>query len=427
MKKYIIPLVLLLAEMSTFAQPRSSGDKLPPWKFSALFNYPSSSINLDDYKGKIVLLNFWQAGCSNNYKILPLLADWQKKFRKDVQVILVSEEPDAKLNSVFVKRNKLKELGLPFAQKDTAFEKLFPHKSAPHIVIVGRNGRIAGVTTLPYLNEKNLVSLISGRPVSFPPPVNDAPVDKNTPFAYSHIITGNLLYNSILTGYAKQVGSEVSINTLPDYRSRLFITNVDVKQLYLFAYGDQININPFEEPVRLKWEVGDASKYNAVAGEPGSEKKLYCYELILPDSPRSKTNDQLINYMKSDLTRYFHLEAHVEKRTTKCYVLKPLSSVAAETKISAGSAYIQEWIDSLEFSQVTGETVGDYLQQFLLKDLPLVYENKEKRFYSFSIGKSYPGLESLRRDLESKGLALTIEERETSFLIIKETRSDQPR
>lgn len=53
-------------------------------------------IDLDDYRGKVVLLNFWATWCAPCQVELPRFAEWQKEYETDgLQIIAVSMDDDA--------------------------------------------------------------------------------------------------------------------------------------------------------------------------------------------------------------------------------------------------------------------------------------------------------------------------------------------
>ena len=67
------------------------------------------SISLSDYRGKVVLLNFWATWCPPCRAEIPELIKWQRKYRgRGLQVIGVTYPPE-KLSGVrrFVRREKV--------------------------------------------------------------------------------------------------------------------------------------------------------------------------------------------------------------------------------------------------------------------------------------------------------------------------------
>ena len=103
------------------------------------------SISLSDYRGKVVLLNFWATWCPPCRAEIPELVKWQRRYRgRGLQVIGVTYPPQ-KLSEVrrFVRREKLnypvglgtKKMKLLFTQSETL----------PMTIVVGKNGRIRDI------------------------------------------------------------------------------------------------------------------------------------------------------------------------------------------------------------------------------------------------------------------------------------------
>lgn len=66
------------------------------------------SVNMADYKGKVVLLNFWATWCAPCQIEIPRFAEWQKSFgAKGFQVVAVSMDDSAAPVEKFLRRRPL--------------------------------------------------------------------------------------------------------------------------------------------------------------------------------------------------------------------------------------------------------------------------------------------------------------------------------
>jgi hypothetical protein len=419
MKKYLAALLLVCAFSANAQKPLTVGDQLPDYTFQTLFNWKSQTFNLNNFKGKTVLINFIKWGCSHNYDILPFLTHYQNNYKKNLSVITVSDEPDSIINSMFAARPALKKLGIPLARKDSCFQNLFPHPSTPHIVLIGSDRQVKAIIQDKDLNDSLLRLVISGKTISREPPIIEKPLDKNKPFACAGIFD-NVLYNSVLTGYAPGVSAQLAVNSWPGHRLRLAMTNLNVKELYLTAWQPLVKINDLEQDLLMKWEVRHPSRFMGIRGRKEDEDKLFCYELIIPDSPRSNNNKALA-YVRADLDKFFNLQGSVQKRKITCYVITHVNSaMGANIKVSAKDSYVQQWVNEIELRNLTFNIAAMALKPFFFMDKPLLVEGESTGLFSFKLKRNYKDFETLQRALYANGLKLSVEQRELDCLVIKE-------
>ena len=91
--KQIYCFLLLLCPCFTKAQSTkqlSVGDKVPDIQFTQMVNSKSQTASLSQFKGKLVILDFWATWCSACIKNFPLLDSMQRLHTDKLQVILVN-------------------------------------------------------------------------------------------------------------------------------------------------------------------------------------------------------------------------------------------------------------------------------------------------------------------------------------------------
>jgi thiol-disulfide isomerase/thioredoxin len=99
------------------------------------------NIKLSDYKGKIVILDFWATWCGPCRKGIPDLIELQKEYEKDIVVIGISL--DAKTKEAVVPF--MKKIGINYPVVYGTFEVTQQYggvEGIPTTFIINRNGKI---------------------------------------------------------------------------------------------------------------------------------------------------------------------------------------------------------------------------------------------------------------------------------------------
>ena len=130
---------LLLFSVSTFAQSSPQSVEL------TLKDIHGRTLRLSDYKGKVVLLNFWATWCIPCRTEIPDLIQMQKKYRNQrLRIIGVTYSP-VKLSEVrrFVREFKM---NYPVAMGTKATKALFTSsETLPVTVVIDRDGTVRDV------------------------------------------------------------------------------------------------------------------------------------------------------------------------------------------------------------------------------------------------------------------------------------------
>lgn len=311
-------------------QPLKVGDYLPDevWntgRHSINNSKGTDSLTLNNYKDKLIILDFWATWCVPCIKSFPLFNELQTKYAQNVQFILVSPQTKETQESFF----RTHDVKLPSIVDDKTLKEYFPHNSVPHEVWI-KNRKVVAITHANYVTEKNLIEMLNRDTVSLPLKKDNLTYDSEKPL----LIDSNgesqndLLYHSILTKYMDGVNGGGGIMTDSIDRFKIRAINASVLRLYQTAV--QQNNLSFSLNNRAIWDSKfkfsntEAPQYN-----PTIQKYFYCYELILPSFEKARAG----NYMLADLNRYFasvyHIRGLIEKRRVICLVLK---KTAANTK-----------------------------------------------------------------------------------------------
>jgi peroxiredoxin len=139
MPKALVIFLLLLAPAA------ASGQTLRPAPSLKLKNIQGRTFRLVDYKGKVVLINFWATWCPPCRQEIPELVTWQREYRQyDLQIIGVTYPPQSLL-AVRGFARKVK-VNYPIALGTKATKLLFTEsETLPMTVVIDRAGNVRDV------------------------------------------------------------------------------------------------------------------------------------------------------------------------------------------------------------------------------------------------------------------------------------------
>ncbi len=142
MKQFLLLLLLL---QPVFAQTKPA----PDWKLKDL---SGRQIQLRNYKGKVVLLNFWATWCSPCLAEIPELVRWQRKY-PDLQIIGITYPPQTRQEIRRFAR-KLK-INYPIIQGSPELKSFFtPSETLPYTIVLDAAGNIhASIEGILYDDE----------------------------------------------------------------------------------------------------------------------------------------------------------------------------------------------------------------------------------------------------------------------------------
>jgi cytochrome c biogenesis protein CcmG/thiol:disulfide interchange protein DsbE len=108
-----------------------------------LKNVENVNVNLADYKGKVVLLDFWATWCGPCKVEIPGFIDLQKKYGRDgFQVVGISVDDTADRLQPYVTEMKMNYPVLQGLGHDDLMDAFGPMLGIPVSVIISRDGKI---------------------------------------------------------------------------------------------------------------------------------------------------------------------------------------------------------------------------------------------------------------------------------------------
>ena len=127
----------------------------------ALNDSAGTVVKLSEYKGRVVLLNFWATWCHGCVLEIPWFIEFQERYKDSgLCVIGVSMDKDWKPVKAFVEEKKV---NYPVLLDNESVGKLYGLNAMPMTLLIDRSGRIAasyiGVVD-KTICEKNLQALL---------------------------------------------------------------------------------------------------------------------------------------------------------------------------------------------------------------------------------------------------------------------------
>jgi thiol-disulfide isomerase/thioredoxin len=135
-RSFVLTSFLLLSWSIAAAQPASIAPKV------VLKDLHGRNVRLADFKGKVVLLNFWASWCPPCKAEIPELVRWQKEFRRNGLQVIGVTYPPTNLRSVRRAVRTLK-INYPVLLGSKKTKSLFDQgETLPFSVLVDQKGYI---------------------------------------------------------------------------------------------------------------------------------------------------------------------------------------------------------------------------------------------------------------------------------------------
>ena len=122
-------------------------------------DFSGNKINLIDYSGKLVIINFWATWCAPCKKEMPSLDKlYQSEDFKNLQIFAVNmEQPNKLKTKKFFNNLNIKKLSI-FFDKDLNFVKKFRLRGVPTTILINKKGEeFARITGEVDFLDKNFL------------------------------------------------------------------------------------------------------------------------------------------------------------------------------------------------------------------------------------------------------------------------------
>ncbi|MGZ3814324.1 MAG: TlpA family protein disulfide reductase [Mucilaginibacter sp.] len=399
-------------------RPLKVGDKVPDITFSNVVNYKSATLKLSEFKGQVIMLDFWATWCSSCLAAFPHEYELQKKLPGKFKIILVDckstrDKPEKVARFLEERKASYQFTSL---SNDTVLEKFFPHPGGlPHFVLIKDNVVVA-IPDRRVLTEANIQAAYTNKPLT---------IAQNKYILYDfnkevfHDGNGGEpskpLYHSLLFDFKPYLERFSSLLVDDSNRvSRIDLINRTRVQMICYSLpdADEIGNN------RVLLKVSNPDDYSDSESETWNKRNRFIYESTF--SPRSR--ETALTILKDDLQRFFNIRYNIISRDTDCLVLTLLDTV----KIPKGifgvhpeSNYFDHR-DAPVFFRNTPMTEISFKLENVYK-LPVINDTNYRNRISLNLPANLSDIKAVTDSLERQGIKLSKEKRRIRYLLIEDT------
>ncbi len=391
------------------------GEKVPDVFLGKILNSKTTSARFSDYKGKVVLIDFYATWCVPCIAALPKLDSLQKEFKDQLVVLPVAYQKRELVSESFKDIPSIKGLSLPVVVEDTIMQKLFPHHTVPHDVIVDQHGIVRAITSVESINSVTLKSYMSGNGVLLTPKVDVVSFNFEKPFFMNDKGIELLKSQFLITGYYDGVASRAGIYKMgASVNTRFECTNCTIRNLYRAAMLKRPAGSLDLPDNRMILKVSDPAPFDgpkmSSSDRPNWNKKYcYCVDLIVPPNRAGQMYDQLRN----GLDDFFGYNSELQKVKLKCLEVKIVDSLKAKS-ISINSVF-DRGADLWTFKKQTVQFFLKYINQY--SSIPIVETTGFNENIDIQLTPDINNIPNLRSQLLLYGMDL-VESYQTMDVIV---------
>ncbi|RZJ76916.1 MAG: redoxin domain-containing protein [Flavobacterium sp.] len=327
MKKTILTIVMAMLcfyfkadAQSQYAniKPLTIGDTIPEevWRIPLqVVNHPEGkkTITLGDYKGKLIILDFWATWCGSCISSIKEFMLTKAYTKNAIAYFGVSYQDHEAINKFKVKHN----LYFLSIISDSILSEHFPHRLIPHIVVL-KDSKVLSIAGPEILKEENVGYLLNGENLTELAKADILDFDKtkdiqeqmNETFRKSTLFKSTVL--SSIPGL-----SSMNIYSKNANEQKIIITNKSlIESIYLLSdsyWHNRIFLN-VQDPARIN--------YLSYKGKLSQTQWLKKYGMgIEAHTPLNITRNTMFNNALKTLLNAHGYEIELKKKDILTYVI----------------------------------------------------------------------------------------------------------
>jgi len=394
------------------------GDAVPNQQKIKLYG-TKDSIQLAQFKGKLVILDFFSVLCVPCVLAIPKMEALQQKFKDKIQIIIVTSNTSKAISEAIKRSDILKAATLPIIADDPFLRKYFPHQSVPTHVWIDGNGIARFVTNGENTTEKTIASFLKDEELNFTSVQTKFKRGVSLWDQAEQSQLENAPYVSMVTKYIVGGGGGRTLTNYPGTKISTGFRCMNMLPAYMLR--DAFNTQErFSNPNRVVFDL-DSSKYNFPKENRNAWAKehAYCYEIKVP----LRRADSLRSYVKQDLYRNFGLYGKIMNRPTKCLVLTVVDK--SKLKTGGGKRSVTFKTDRSSDFVYTNVSMSDFFQLGIGNvnsgiKLPVLNETGFEGNIDITINGQLKDVSNVQKELLKYGLKLEEAERVIPILVISD-------
>jgi thiol-disulfide isomerase/thioredoxin len=403
-------------------KPLKIGDQIP----EALWNMPLKVVNhpegketvtLNDYRGKLIILDFWATWCFSCVVTMPKLHHVAQQFKDKIIILPVAYEEKDKIASCLKTNQTLSPLNLSSVYADNILRKTFPHISIPHCTWISADGTLITESLSEEVTVKNVQLALDNNPSSIRKKVD---LDSEIPIFLRNELLTNLdlkNYGILFRGFYDGLGSgQGDLRTETGVLIGKTITNRPLLQIYTQVVRNIFNsLGDTYDDKRLVMKVNDQSQLvrNSANRSSFPKSNYYTYSIVVPPNKISR----LYSYMLEDLNRYSGYYGVIEKRKTKCLILRRTSR---KDKIATKGGKPFCTLFSKPKSRLQNLSISlftDYINNLDIIKVPVLNETDYTNNMDIDLSGN-PDFSTLQKELKTFDLELIEATRAINFFVM---------
>ncbi|MCH7411854.1 TlpA family protein disulfide reductase [Belliella sp. R4-6] len=423
MKKQITLLIIMLLSFYAFGQeklePLDIGDQIPNLKFENVLNHPSGEILLSDYRGKLLILDFWATWCAPCVASFPKLDSLDKAFGEDLVILPVTYQSKEDVEKVFSRIPKLKNIKKPMIYGDEVLRHIFPHKTLPHYVWLDAKGNYLTSTNGEMVTAERIGLYLQNMEVPLPNKVAYQEYDDaRSLFFENEQINGKA--PMLFSVWAPRiVGIRSGYKIVEEgHHYRISVTNLTLASIFKLAYRDLGGYIAHSRVEVISKNAHNVSpKYSELSAKDWVDKgNTYCYELAVPVAQK----EDAFAFMRDDISRAFpEFEARLLEKEREVWVLKRVEGQAIPKESSGDYIFEQSHggfaLENSYLYAFTHALEAKWLQHL---EMPLIDETGIDYPITMTLETSASDPDQINQALKAYGLALVREKRNLEVLTI---------